>query len=48
MREYEYGKEARIIGKVIDKAIGEVGLRTSIGGIRIVDMPQGEQIPRIC
>ena len=48
MREHKYGKEARIIGKVIDKAIGEVGLRTSIGGIRIVDMPQGEQIPRIC
>lgn len=48
MREFEYGKNARVIGKTLDKAIGEVGLRTVIGGIRIVDMPQGEQIPRIC
>lgn len=48
MHRYEYGKNACVIGKVIDKAIGEVGLRTSVGGIRIVDMPQGEQIPRIC
>lgn len=48
MRKNKYGKDARVIGKVIDKAIGEVGLKTEIGGIRIVDMPQGEQIPRIC
>ena len=48
MHKYEYGKNASVIGKVIDKAIGEVGLKTTVGGIRIVDMPQGEQIPRIC
>lgn len=48
MRRNKYGKHAKVIGKVVDKAIGEVGLRTAVGGIRIVDMPQGEQIPRIC
>ena len=48
MRTFACGENATVIGKVIDKAKGEVGLRTSIGGIRIVDMPQGEQIPRIC
>lgn len=48
MHNNKYGTNAKVIGKVIDKAIGEVGLRTSVGGIRIVDMPQGEQIPRIC
>ena len=48
MHANQYGQNARVIGKVIDKAIGEVGLKTEIGGIRIVDMPQGEQIPRIC
>ena len=48
MHKNKYGKNAKVIGKVIDKAIGEVGLRTAVGGIRIVDMPQGEQIPRIC
>lgn len=48
MHKNKYGINAKVIGKVIDKAIGEVGLRTAVGGIRIVDMPQGEQIPRIC
>ena len=48
MHKYEYGRHACVIGRVIDKAVGEVGLRTAVGGIRIVDMPQGEQIPRIC
>lgn len=48
MHGFEYGKNACVIGKVVDKAIGEVGLKTAVGGIRIVDMPQGEQIPRIC
>lgn len=48
MHKNKYGTNAKVIGKVIDKAIGEVGLRTAVGGIRIVDMPQGEQIPRIC
>ncbi len=48
MHANPYGKDAKVIGKVIDKARGEVGLKTTVGGIRIVDMPQGEQIPRIC
>lgn len=48
MHKNKYGENAKVIGRVIDKAIGEVGLRTAVGGIRIVDMPQGEQIPRIC
>ena len=48
MHKNKYSANARVIGKAIDKAIGEVGLRTAVGGIRIVDMPQGEQIPRIC
>ena len=48
MHKNKYGTNAKVIGRTIDKAIGEVGLRTAVGGIRIVDMPQGEQIPRIC
>ena len=30
------------------EAKGQVGLRTAIGGIRIVDMPVGNLVPRIC
>lgn len=48
MHKHEFGKDARIIGKVTADAVGQVGMRTSIGGIRIVDMPIGGQIPRIC
>ena len=48
MHKNKYGKDACIIGTTNDKAAGEVALKTTIGGIRIIDMPAGEQIPRIC
>lgn len=48
MHKHEFGKDARIIGKVTADVVGQVGMHTSIGGIRIVDTPMGEQIPRIC
>lgn len=41
------GKDAQIIGEVSNDA-GRVVLETSIGGRRIVDVPQGELLPRIC
>jgi len=37
-----------VIGKVTDEHPGIVGLKTSIGGMRVVDMPLGEMVPRIC
>ena len=48
MREKPYGKDACLIGEVTAEAPGQVGLRTAIGGIRIVDMPLGNLVPRIC
>ena len=48
MRENIYGRDAAQIGEVIATSAGKVGLRTSIGSIRIVDMPTGELVPRIC
>ena len=48
MRRHPYGREARCIGEVVSEAPGQVGLRTAIGGIRVVDMPLGELVPRIC
>ncbi len=48
MHSHPYGQHACIIGEVNDEAPGQVGLRTSIGGIRIVDMPLGNLVPRIC
>lgn len=48
MRKNKYGKESKIIGKVLDRSEGKVYLNTTIGGKRIVDMLTGEQLPRIC
>jgi hydrogenase expression/formation protein HypE len=48
MHKNPLGKNARIIGEVIDDHHGFVLLKTSIGGTRVVDMLAGEQLPRIC
>jgi hydrogenase expression/formation protein HypE len=48
MRLHEYGKEAAIIGKVVAGHPGLVTAKTSIGGMRVVDVPAGELLPRIC
>ena len=43
-----YGKDAAVIGEVVADNIGKVIIETRIGGVRIVDMLAGEQLPRIC
>lgn len=48
MREHELGRDSQIIGEIVAEPRGKVGLRTLVGGTRIVDMPIGEQLPRIC
>jgi hydrogenase expression/formation protein HypE len=48
MRGRPEGREARIIGHVVDDQAKLVVLRTRVGGRRIVDMLPGEQLPRIC
>ncbi|MDZ4717648.1 MAG: hydrogenase expression/formation protein HypE [Roseiflexaceae bacterium] len=48
MQRHELGKRATIIGRVTDQHAGMVVARTGIGGMRVVDMMIGEQLPRIC
>jgi len=48
MKAHKYGREARVIGTVSHAPCGQVGLRTGIGGIRLLDMLMGDQLPRIC
>ncbi len=48
MQKHPYGKEAVIIGEVVADHKGMVAMNTSLGAARIVDMPLGEQLPRIC
>ncbi|EAX46500.1 hydrogenase expression/formation protein HypE [Thermosinus carboxydivorans Nor1] len=48
MNVHPYGREARVIGRVTKQPAGQVGLRTAIGGVRLLDMLVGDQLPRIC
>ena len=48
MRAHPLGAEAMIIGEVVGDHPGTVLMRTRIGGMRVVDMLSGEQLPRIC
>jgi hydrogenase expression/formation protein HypE len=48
MRKHPLGKEAAIIGQVIEDPHRFVQMTTTFGGRRIVDWPVGEQLPRIC
>ncbi len=48
LRGTALGREAAIIGEVVADHPGVVTLRTGLGAERIVDMPVGEQLPRIC
>lgn len=47
MRKMDIGRDAQIIGEVIDGMKG-VFLVTRIGGTRVLDMLTGVQLPRIC
>ena len=48
MRGHELGRGAKVIGTGVDEHPGLVTARTALGGTRIVDLPIGEQLPRIC
>lgn len=48
MRQNVYGIDAAEVGEVVKNSAGKVGLKTPLGAIRIVDMPTGELVPRIC
>lgn len=48
MRDNELGRQAVIIGEVITERPGKVVMKTSLGVNRLIDMPIGQQLPRIC
>ncbi|HAX62141.1 MAG TPA: hydrogenase expression/formation protein HypE [Elusimicrobia bacterium] len=47
MKKHPLGKNSKIIGKIIKKP-KSVYLKTKIGGNRILQMLDGDQLPRIC
>lgn len=48
MMDHPLGRRSCIIGEIDDSPEGMVLLETSIGGRRMIEMLQGEQLPRIC
>ncbi len=48
MHSHPAGRDAALIGHVREGQKGRVVLRTSLGGHRLLDMLEGEQLPRIC
>ena len=48
LRAHPLGAAAAVIGEVVDDHRGHVAVRSAIGGLRLVDMPAGEPLPRIC
>ena len=48
MRSHPMGEQAVIICHVVAEHPGMVVSKTNIGGSRVVDLPAGELLPRIC
>ncbi len=48
LRRNPLGRDAAIIGRVTEGHPGFVILRTPVGGERVLDLPFGEALPRIC
>jgi hydrogenase expression/formation protein HypE len=48
MQAHPFGRDAVIVGEVVADHTGIVVARTGLGAKRVVDLPLGEQLPRIC
>ena len=48
MQATDMGADATLIGEVVEDHPGTVVARTALGAGRIIDLPLGEQLPRIC
>ena len=48
MKAHSLGKDAAIIGEVFEAGVGTVEMTTLMGGRRMVDWLNSEQLPRIC
>lgn len=48
MKNHPLGINSAIIGKVVEGSNSKVYIDTIVGGQRIVGMPSGQQLPRIC
>ena len=48
-RDHPLGRDAKAIGEIVEtRDVPLVELTTRIGGRRVVQMPYGRELPRIC
>ena len=45
---HQEGRKAEVIGTILEEPAGKVFMETRIGGRRMVDLPRGLLLPRIC
>jgi hydrogenase expression/formation protein HypE len=48
MKSHPFGGDAAVIGEITNEHPGKVVMTTQIGGKRLIAMPMGGQLPRIC
>jgi len=48
MRAHPAGTSSAVIGRCVEDHPGMVAARTTFGATRVIDLPIGEQLPRIC
>lgn len=48
IKKSELGRDAAIIGEVSPDNKGKVFMKTRFGGLKFINMPMGEPIPRVC
>jgi hydrogenase expression/formation protein HypE len=48
LRSHDLGRESARIGVVVDEEPGQVLVRTGLGSTFVLDIPAGEELPRIC
>jgi hydrogenase expression/formation protein HypE len=48
MRAHPHGRRAAVVGRCVEQHPGMVVAKTGLGGTRVIDLPLGEQLPRIC
>ncbi len=48
MKQNPYGRDAAVIGRVLEGHPGKVTMKTKLGTSRMVNMLMGEPLPRIC
>lgn len=48
MKTHEAGRDAALIGRTTENHPGLVAVSTELGALRLVEIPSGELVPRIC